>query len=934
MCVRDGFYVTVVGFLILTCVESLTSTDQKTVHEHGSLKINDDRVKNEWKLSSDLDKTFNTFKRKDNIGKTQKKTSKTEEKLHKDERGHIIGPSKGDMQQKISGTQDSTPENTKRQYIFGAPSLISAGAIPRRFVAFPNPGLHTGACSHHVCYHGGVCVRTSHGFYCDCPEQYLGQHCEFKRACLNNPCKNAGTCTELGQGDFTCTCAVGSKGKACELKDSCVPNPCNNEAACTEMDDGYHCTCKLGYKGDRCQNKAFCFPNPCKNGATCIDRNDRQFECSCALGFKGELCEVSSECKNDPCVNGGTCIEKAVGYRCACLKGFVGKNCEVTLCNPNPCANNGKCSVAGNRYNCACTGQYTGDHCEVLNPCRANPCLNGGQCVVSELTSGYTNDGFSCKCPKGYYGNMCQMKYIQQRDKVESLPKYFKLSFQYWSLSGLSMAKTNVIILAIVSWFLLSGVQGKLAKTNGKSTNEHKTKIELHNGRLKGQKSLKSTSKIPVQDGDSFVRQVSSEKIKNATNDVLKRTMAEQTSLALNNMASGVSLRRPLKVLQLKTASPSVRSRLTSLRSTTFKPIHIYGSVPFKTFLSALSKTNGQENTAPTPALQSEVPQVAGQSSPHLPLGSPLSQEKALQNRQFLSPGAMPVPIGPQGGAPMLLQAPLGGFQGMPLEGGLPVVPQANLAGYFGYPVGYHEHQTTHHHLHRKVFSRAKCFPNPCQNGGSCTAFSSSYECSCPAGFKGHSCEERNQCVPNPCKNGGNCYDDGDNYKCTCIRGYTGYNCGELSKCLPNPCKNGATCLETGESYHCECPENFNGVHCEVHDYCGQDNPCLNGGHCNNKESGYECNCKHGYMGHDCAEFDVCNENPCDNGGICKNIEGGQFLCKCGHGYRGMTCEEKIPPCDLDPCRNGGTCREMGEKYLCHCPDNWKGRTCEAITRA
>ena len=39
-----------------------------------------------------------------------------------------------------------------------------------------------------------------------------------KRACLDNPCKNAGTCTELGQGDFTCTCAVGSKGKTCECK--------------------------------------------------------------------------------------------------------------------------------------------------------------------------------------------------------------------------------------------------------------------------------------------------------------------------------------------------------------------------------------------------------------------------------------------------------------------------------------------------------------------------------------------------------------------------------------------------------------------------------------------------------------------------------------------------------------------------------------------
>ena len=49
----------------------------------------------------------------------------------------------------------------------------------------------------------------------------MSQSCVFsfwivKRSCLQNPCKNGGTCTELGQGDFTCTCTPGSKGKACE----------------------------------------------------------------------------------------------------------------------------------------------------------------------------------------------------------------------------------------------------------------------------------------------------------------------------------------------------------------------------------------------------------------------------------------------------------------------------------------------------------------------------------------------------------------------------------------------------------------------------------------------------------------------------------------------------------------------------------------------
>lgn len=33
---------------------------------------------------------------------------------------------------------------------------------------------------HRVCFHGGVCVRTVRNFYCDCPEQYIGTHCECK----------------------------------------------------------------------------------------------------------------------------------------------------------------------------------------------------------------------------------------------------------------------------------------------------------------------------------------------------------------------------------------------------------------------------------------------------------------------------------------------------------------------------------------------------------------------------------------------------------------------------------------------------------------------------------------------------------------------------------------------------------------------------------
>lgn len=432
-------------------------------------------------------------------------------------------------------------------------------------------------------------------------------------------------------------------------------------------------------------------------------------------------------------------------------------------------------------------------------------------------------------------------------------------------------------------------------------------------------------------------RQVQSRIIHNKTNELRKRTMKGDTRLSLKSLVNRRAFAKALKSRRLQASSPLVRSRLSSLRSSTFKPIHIYGSVPFKTFLTALSKSPAQGNAA-SPVNRaygaSSLPQGTQEPSSMPQDATPggLMQDKPMDLRQFPIPNGMPVPVPlpmeGQGNFPMFSDGPGPMMYPGPFQGGVPVYPE-NIP-LFNNPEAYHmDHHGVHHNLHHKAFTRAKCFPNPCQNGGLCTAFSTTYECTCPLGYKGHSCEERNECVPNPCKNGGNCYDDDGNYKCTCVRGYTGYNCEEMSKCMPNPCKNGATCVEGGESYECECPQHFNGHHCEVHDYCGQDNPCMNGGSCANIDKGFECTCAHGFQGHACEDVDVCHENPCENEGLCKNSENGQFSCKCGHGFRGMMCEEKVPPCEVEPCNNGGTCLEEGDRYVCHCPEHFKGRTCE-----
>ena len=253
------------------------------------------------------------------------------------------------------------------------------------------------------------------------------------------------------------------------------------------------------------------------------------------------------------------------------------------------------------------------------------------------------------------------------------------------------MAMTSsYIILAFISCLVLSTVHGKTDETPG--TKKSKTTNVLHRSRLKQAVVVKNKS--ARQDGGRS-RQVLHGQTKNTTNKLLKRTMKEGTRFVGKNMVTSGQARRPLRILRLKTASPFARSSLTSLRSSTFKPIHIYGSVPFKTFLTALSKSRGQETPVPTPALQSDVPQV-GQSSSNVPVESPLLQAKALQNRQFLPPGAMAVPLGPQG------NVPVPGFGGAPLPGAMPMLPRGDMARFYNYPFEYNHHHVVHHNLHHK----------------------------------------------------------------------------------------------------------------------------------------------------------------------------------------------------------------------------------------
>ena len=142
----SGLYFAVVAFVVLICVGQLTAINQKIDSLHKISKIKSYRLKSDSRLTTDLDNSFNSFKRKDHIGKKIRKTrEKAGKRIISEERSAAIKSSKTQQQELSHAKNNITTENKKRQYIYGSPSaILPAGAIPRQFVAYPNAGLHRG----------------------------------------------------------------------------------------------------------------------------------------------------------------------------------------------------------------------------------------------------------------------------------------------------------------------------------------------------------------------------------------------------------------------------------------------------------------------------------------------------------------------------------------------------------------------------------------------------------------------------------------------------------------------------------------------------------------------------------------------------------------------------------------------------------------------
>ncbi|XP_072395755.1 protein crumbs [Diabrotica undecimpunctata] len=265
------------------------------------------------------------------------------------------------------------------------------------------------------------------------------------------------------------------------------------------------------------------------------------------------------------------------------------------------------------------------------------------------------------------------------------------------------------------------------------------------------------------------------------------------------------------------------------------------------------------------------------------------------------------------------------------------------------------------------------CSRNPCLNGGTCTPYKGSFNCTCPNGFTGKICQTNvDECASSPCQNGGTCYDRINGFLCNCTESWMGHTCEKpYDICELGPCKNNATCISSSNKrdFTCRCLSGFEGETCEVNiDDC-VGNKCPPAKICIDLVNDYECRCPPGFSGDDCSiGIDPCAQKPCHNGtclidkntheiicncypgytgtlckddideckesdnkicnhGICVNFEG-SFQCYCKPGYTGEHCNLDFDECLSMPCKNNATCINLVNNFECRCPPGYDGKDC------
>ena len=215
------------------------------------------------------------------------------------------------------------------------------------------------------------------------------------------------------------------------------------------------------------------------------------------------------------------------------------------------------------------------------------------------------------------------------------------------------------------------------------------------------------------------------------------------------------------------------------------------------------------------------------------------------------------------------------------------------------------------------------CSHNPCLNNGTCVAFASNYNCSCPNDYFGKNCENKKTCLN--CHKHAKCI----NFTCVCNVGYNGngITCSDMNECNLTPClRNNTYCVNTAGSFLCKCIEGFTRVNfvCSDINECNTTNKCDKNSKCINTNGSYMCECNVGYRGNGtvCNDINECTSSiglmeNCDKNAFCVNVEG-SFSCFCNNGYigNGILCND-VNECDMRIHNCQSVCVNTVGSFVC-----------------
>ncbi|XP_014215868.1 protein crumbs [Copidosoma floridanum] len=732
--------------------------------------------------------------------------------------------------------------------------------------------------------------------------------------CINNPCRNGGSCAEDQHGDFSCQCAPGFVGMRCEaLAGSRIcetSNPCRNEASCTELADGdYRCDCRPGWTGRHCElDVDECASRPCKNDGNCTDLVNG-YVCKCdRTGYRGPSCEIDiDECENNPCLSDGICYNNYGGYVCVCPRGFEGLNCELNIneCLAEPCKNGGRCIDEVGSYRCNCTGTgFAGDHCDqpaqrtvsVTAVALPPPGCESPSCAAANgVCAREPHGGAHCVCKPGHVGSPpnCTLNHC----------------------SG-----------------------GPCA--NGATCVNHRDKYEcLCQPEWKGkncQVNVDECQSQPCQNGGTCVDRPNGYSC-NCTREYMgDNCEREYDACALNPCTNNASC-----VL----SSKSKREFLCEC------PAGFEGKLCDVDVDECAGVVCGDDRVCVDGVNSYECRCRDGYKEPNCTLiidpcaGKPCGNNSTCHE---VADGSYRCECAP-------------GLTGANCDEDIDECKISDKAiCVHGICVNnkgsYNCFCTPGYSGDLCDANIDECLSSPCKNQASCIDKINGFECVCPPGYAGKVCDQDvDECASSPCRNGATCRDEIAKYTCLCALGFTGYDCEtNIDDCESQPCQNQGRCIDGVNSYACDCADTgFEGEHCEnnIDDCLAQ--PCVNGAECVDEIKAYKCRCYEGYTGKNCQiDVNECESSPCQFNGTClersnaalykedvmnkpavfmqeftyANSSG--YECICVAGVTGKNCEININECESNPCLEG-VCMDKIGGYTCECNEGFEGEHCQ-----